>query len=436
MKPRIFIGSSSEGRTIALAVQANLQPKNECVVWDQDIFTLSKGNLENLVDHIVEYDFGIFIISPDDKLGHRGNSYLVPRDNVIFEIGLFMGHLGRKRTFVVSPTDVPDLHLPSDLLGVSTAKFSTNRSDKRWKSELAPACGTIQDCIDVTGLVPNRALVDASGSAVDYVAAICYQIVDGAIEILLVNSTRNNRIFPKGKIRYKEEPVVAAMRYANTEGGVHTRSTGAEPYTFKYFKEEEGEEHVVAAFIFMADTRVHNRTKFRNPTWFTIDEARSVLIKPRSFPYTQELDKVISWANSQIKQLMIPRRQAGVVPFRKTKSGYEVMFVTSKTNKNWIFPKGNISDGLSTKLTAIKEADEEAGVSGQIIGKALGQYRYIRYGVLYTVDMYAMKVDEEKDDWPERPERRRQWVSIKHAPNFSDYDHVKQVLLDFSKAIM
>lgn len=121
-RPRIFIGSSSEGLDIARALQAALYNEAEPVIWSQGVFGLSGGTLETLLQESDNFDFAVFILSADDlvvKRGQRGNA---ARDNVLFELGLFMGRLGRDRTFFVySRTD--QLLMPSDLAGVTAASY-------------------------------------------------------------------------------------------------------------------------------------------------------------------------------------------------------------------------------------------------------------------------------------------------------------------------
>jgi predicted nucleotide-binding protein len=57
--------------------------------------------LDRLLEAKTTYQYAIFIFTPDDTITIRGEDVLVTRDNVIFEAGLFMSHLGRKRTFIV-----------------------------------------------------------------------------------------------------------------------------------------------------------------------------------------------------------------------------------------------------------------------------------------------------------------------------------------------
>jgi predicted nucleotide-binding protein len=98
-KPVIFIGSSKEGLDIAKAIQANLADSCECEIWNQGPFGLSEGSLESLVNALDKFDFAVLAITADDLSQIRGQLHQTPRDNVLFELGLFMGRLGKERVF-------------------------------------------------------------------------------------------------------------------------------------------------------------------------------------------------------------------------------------------------------------------------------------------------------------------------------------------------
>ena len=63
-------------------------------------------------------DFAILLLTPDDTTTSRDQQRFAPRDNVVFELGLFMGCMGRQRCFLIQE-DNRELRLPTDLLGVN-----------------------------------------------------------------------------------------------------------------------------------------------------------------------------------------------------------------------------------------------------------------------------------------------------------------------------
>lgn len=129
-KPRVFIGSSSEGSHVARALRDQLQGVADCRVWSDGVFLLSKGTMESLEKELRAIDFAVLVATPDDRLIKRRKQTLSMRDNVLFELGFFMGALGRNRTFLLHGADMK-LGLPSDLAGITTAKLSlTGRNRK------------------------------------------------------------------------------------------------------------------------------------------------------------------------------------------------------------------------------------------------------------------------------------------------------------------
>jgi hypothetical protein len=146
MKPRIFIGSSTEGLDVAYSIQNNLDRDAEITVWTQDVFRPSQFILESLIKRFENTDVGIFVFSPDDVTKMRGNEYNVVRDNVVFELGLWMGHLSRHRSFIVAPQD-EDLRLPSDLLGINYLTYQANRIDGNFDAALGPTSNKIKRLI-------------------------------------------------------------------------------------------------------------------------------------------------------------------------------------------------------------------------------------------------------------------------------------------------
>ena len=143
-KPSLFIGSSTEKLKLAYAIQENLEHDCETTVWTQGIFSLTKATLESFMSKLQKSDYGVFILTPDDVTKMRGQTYNIARDNVIFELGLFIGGVGRERTFFVVPRGVDDLHLPTDLLGITSADYDPDRSDNNEIAALGAACNKIR----------------------------------------------------------------------------------------------------------------------------------------------------------------------------------------------------------------------------------------------------------------------------------------------------
>jgi len=158
MKPKLFVGSSGESLDIAYAVQENLTDDADVIVWSQGLFELTSNALDDLLKGCDGFDFAVFVFSPVDAITIREKQYLSVRDNVIFELGLFMGKLGKSRSFAITPKDVLDLHLPTDLLGVTTARFVPQDN---LRAALGPACTQIRKSIRKLGSINEEVMYDA-----------------------------------------------------------------------------------------------------------------------------------------------------------------------------------------------------------------------------------------------------------------------------------
>jgi CRP/FNR family cyclic AMP-dependent transcriptional regulator len=118
-EPVLFIGSSSEGLAIANEIHRRLERKPIVPrLWTEGVFQASSTSIESLVEIAKEADFAALVLTSDDVTVSRGGKKPSPRDNVIFELGLFMGALGRERVFIIKPRGL-DIRIPSDLLGIT-----------------------------------------------------------------------------------------------------------------------------------------------------------------------------------------------------------------------------------------------------------------------------------------------------------------------------
>jgi uncharacterized SAM-dependent methyltransferase len=123
-KPSIVIGSSTKSQPIAAALQEGLADELSPILWTQLGLPLSVQTLDGLEERFAAADFAAFILSPDDKLDLRGKKAWSTRDNVLIELGLARGLLGKDRAFLVLPTPSQNgFHLPTDLLGLTGATY-------------------------------------------------------------------------------------------------------------------------------------------------------------------------------------------------------------------------------------------------------------------------------------------------------------------------
>ncbi len=127
-KKRIFIGSSSEELKLAQSAKTILERDFEVTlwndnVWDTSVFKINNNFLNDLLRASLQFDFGLLIGSTDDLVEYRGDIVLQPRDNVLFELGLFIGRLGlSKCAFVIDK----ELKVLSDISGISLARYEKN----------------------------------------------------------------------------------------------------------------------------------------------------------------------------------------------------------------------------------------------------------------------------------------------------------------------
>jgi predicted nucleotide-binding protein len=124
VKPRIFIGSSASAKGYASAIHVGLAGVAACTVWTDGAFALSTSTMAALLKNLRDSDFGIFVFAPDDTATIKGELLNVPRDNVVYEAGLFSGYLCPERCFIVAPQTVK-VHVPSDLLGMTLGFMRT-----------------------------------------------------------------------------------------------------------------------------------------------------------------------------------------------------------------------------------------------------------------------------------------------------------------------
>jgi CRP/FNR family transcriptional regulator, cyclic AMP receptor protein len=142
----VFIVSSTESIPITdLIVRHFAHDEFLTVRWQHGVFKASHYPLEDLEHQLDVADFAIAVVSADDKVRTRGKEWPAVRDNVILELGMFMGRLGRHRAFLMEPRKA-GVKLPSDTAGLTTIPFRHEKGlpDVEAMATIAPACAELR----------------------------------------------------------------------------------------------------------------------------------------------------------------------------------------------------------------------------------------------------------------------------------------------------
>jgi hypothetical protein len=135
--PVVFIGSSTHGLPVARQVADLIKCFADPRVWDE-VFGPTGGTFQDLTGIIPRVDAAVLILTPDDRLsqqreGRWSEPLPSPRDNVVFEVGLWIGALGRERVVFLHSAEEP-LVIPSDLAGVNSIRCppGITNPDRLW----------------------------------------------------------------------------------------------------------------------------------------------------------------------------------------------------------------------------------------------------------------------------------------------------------------
>jgi hypothetical protein len=125
-KPRIFLGSSGKQEKLLQALTRGLEDVAHVQPWTTS-FNPGTTTLERLLELTREVDFAAFVFAQDDWTTNSPpaspqpeSGQASPRDNVVFEAGLFGGVLGMRRTFILHARGSK---LPTDLLGLTSVRY-------------------------------------------------------------------------------------------------------------------------------------------------------------------------------------------------------------------------------------------------------------------------------------------------------------------------
>src|SRR5436190_15011693 len=128
MKPRIFLGSSGKQAKLVQSLTRGLADVADVEPWTA-VFNPGVSTLDRLVELTHEVDFAAFAFAQDDWTSSPADTtasgQASPRDNVVFEAGLFGGALGMRRTFILHAKGAK---LPTDLLGLTCVRYGNATS--------------------------------------------------------------------------------------------------------------------------------------------------------------------------------------------------------------------------------------------------------------------------------------------------------------------
>ena len=145
-KPRIFLGSSGKQETLLLALARGLEDVADVEPWTTS-FNPGTSTLERLVELTREVDFAAFVFAQDDwttkspPVSASDDGQASPRDNVVFEAGLFGGVLGMRRTFILHANGAK---LPTDLLGLTCVRYDGSTA----AAEIEVICQKLRKAIE------------------------------------------------------------------------------------------------------------------------------------------------------------------------------------------------------------------------------------------------------------------------------------------------
>jgi len=123
-----------------------------------------------------------------------------------------------------------------------------------------------------------------------------------------------------------------------------------------------------------------------------------------------------------------PITHAGVIPYRIQDDALQILCITSRVSKKWIVPKGVWDAGCDLDEVAATEAWEEAGITGNLDGKAIGIYEESNNGRNDRIELFALAVEKVEERWPEMSFRDRKWFDFERAISDVSYPGIASLM--------
>jgi hypothetical protein len=175
LKPKIFIGSSKAGIAIAEKVKSNLSTIGDCFIWNEpNVWEPNRSTFENLLRMVSYFDFGVFVATADDLTLTNDKIVIEPRDNVILEMALFCGAMGRDKSFMLVEEGIK---IPSDFYGIYMARFKKNDD-----ASIKTACDEYTNKIEEHYRLGHLSLYPTTALAIGYYKNFIAGLVESAQE--------------------------------------------------------------------------------------------------------------------------------------------------------------------------------------------------------------------------------------------------------------
>ncbi len=125
---------------------------------------------------------------------------------------------------------------------------------------------------------------------------------------------------------------------------------------------------------------------------------------------------------------------AGVLPYRLEHGGPKFLLITTRRSKRWIVPKGQLEENSTAGEIALREANEEAGLTGQLDPEPLGTFSHAKNGspVADLIVVFPLHVAGQSNHWPEKEEREWRWFTASEAVELVEPD-LGRLILSFAQ---
>lgn len=186
-------------------MQAELETLSICDVvrWDHSVFEPSGYSLDSLVEAAENVDFAVLIASPDDTTVSRDVETASVRDNVILEFGLFVGAIGRSRTYLLATADGV-IKLPTDILGLTRLPYRV-RADGDLRAAVNEAALAIERQVVRLGVRERPGVLSdldgrRTGALEREIDLLCANAVSQGWQVKANSATTLRLLSPRGRL--------------------------------------------------------------------------------------------------------------------------------------------------------------------------------------------------------------------------------------------